>query len=188
MYSIGIKLNNFSFLIQLILRSWSGPWAWPWSGLWAGGWMFLPRLGSAVILLWGWGTGGRFNSTLLLPVLHWGRWTTPGLLVITYLLGSAAWIPLWLYLWMALWAGLGFPVGWRWVGFTGAWARFGFAGSRTRPSVARTGFTFSRLGARLSSRSWAGMTTSLVAAGARPIRRKKGNNLLYLSFCMTIPI
>ncbi len=169
--------KHLPFLTPLILRRWSRPWSRPWAGLGARGWTFLPRLGSAVILLWGWGAGGRFGSTLLLTILHWGCWTTAGLLVTTHLLGSTARIPLWLYLWATLWAGLGFPVSWTGTRFAGAWTRLGFTGSRAGPAVARTWFAFSWLGARLPSRSGTGMT-SLVATGTRPERNKRNAYVL----------
>lgn len=164
--------KHLPFLNPLILRCWSRPWSRPWVGLGAWGWTFLPRLGSAVILLWGWRAGNRFGSTLLLPILHWGCWTTAGLLVTRDFFGSAARIPHWLYLWMTLWTGLGFPVSWTGPWFAGAWTRFGFTGSRAGPAIARTWFAFSWLGARLPSRSGTGMT-SLVAMGTRPVRNKR---------------
>lgn len=155
-------------LHPLILRGWSRPWARPWTRLWArlwaGGWAFLPRLGSAVFLLWGWGTRGRFGDAFFLPVLHRGGWTTARLLLATRLLGSTARIPLRLYLWTTLGAGLALSrTG---GGFARTGARLRFAGLRTGSAISGTGFTLSRL----PSRSWTGMMASLVATGTRPVR------------------
>lgn len=168
MYSTGIKLNNYRsaclFLNPLILRSWSRPWARPWAWLWAGGWTFLPRLGSAVFLLWGWGTRGRFGRAFFLPVLHRGGRTAARLLLVTHLLGSTARIPLRLYLRATLGAGLALSrTG---GGFSRTGARLRFAGLRTGSAITGAGFTLSRL----PSRSWTGMIASLVAMGTRPVR------------------
>lgn len=146
-------------LSSLILRSWSRPWA----RSWAGGWTFLPRLRTAVILMWGRGAGSRFGDALLLPVLSWGSWTTARFLVTRPLLGSTARIPLWLHLRSALGPRLGFPIGWTGLGFAGSWTRFRFTGMRTRPAIARS---------RLPSRSGARMM-SLVAVGTRPVKNKR---------------
>lgn len=173
MYSIGYQAQQFQNchppLQTLILRSGSRPWA----GLWTGSRAFLPWLGSAVILLWGRGVGGRFCSALLLPVLHWGGWATAGLLFAGHLLGSAAGIPFGLYLWAALWTGLWFTLSWARPWFVWTWTRFGFARSRTGLAVARAWFALSWLGARFPSRSGAGMATSLVAARTRSVKNKR---------------
>lgn len=170
MYSIRIKINNekkqLLSLNPLFLRSWSRPWARSRAGLWAGGWAFLPRLGSAIILMWGRRAGSRFGDTLLLPVLSRGSWTTARLLFTRPLLGSTARIPLWLYLRAALGTRLWFPISWTGPGFAGTWTWLRFTWMRTRPAIARSW---------LSSRSGAGMM-SLVAAGTRPVKNKK---LLY---------
>lgn len=162
MYSMGIELNNDrnTSLLLLILRSWSRPRARPWTWLWARGWSFFPWLGTAVILLWGWGAWGWFGCAFFLPILYWGRRTTARLFFNTWLLRSATRIPLWLHLRAALWTGL--ALCWAWVGLARAWAWFGFAGSRAGPAVARAWFTLSRLP---SSRPGAGMVAPLLAMG-----------------------
>lgn len=157
---------------SLLLRGWSRPWARSGAGLGAGlgagRWALLSGLGSALILLWRRGAGGRFGCMLFFSILYWGGWATARLLVDRPLLRSATRIPLRLHLRTALWTRLGLAVGWTGPRFARDWTRFGFLGSRTRPASARTWFAFSWLGARLPPRPGAGMIAPLFAVGTRP--------------------
>lgn len=172
MYSIRIMLKSE---VPLIPRSWLRPWARSWAGLWtglrAGCWTFLPGLGSAVILVWGWRAGSRLRSRLLLPIFNRGCWATAGLLVAWLFLGSTARIPLRFYLGAALRTRFWLSVSWTGPGFAGARTRFRFAGPRTWPAITRLWLPFSWLRARLPARSGTRMS-SLVAVGTRSARQQ----------------
>jgi len=164
--------KRLPFFIPLILRARSRPGA--------RGWTFLPGLGSAVILARRRGAGERVDETLLFPVDYRGCWMAAGF-VATHLLGTTARTTLRLHLWARHWARhwarLWFTVSWTRPGFARAWAGLWFVGPRTGPAVVGSEFTFSWLGARLSSRSGAGLATPLVARGTRPGGDKNANAL-----------
>lgn len=179
-YSMIINLNNKKNTSPLhrllILRGWSGPWARSWAGLWAwfgaGSRALLWWLRSTISFLWGWGPGGRFGSTLFFSILDRRSWTTARLLLTGHLLWSTTRISFRLYFRTALWAGLWFPVC-RTRTRARARTRFGLARSRARSAFTRAWLPFSWLGARLSSRPWAGMMASLFTSGTRPGTRSR---------------